>query len=349
MIDDARKKKISSSIKRVFPTVDNALEIVSKRAYLDQAKSQLESMELIESKESVLENLDSVYENAHSGLEKIKAGNERALTDQEAISTEAVILLEKRPPILIENNRFVSPPPEWQILENFRNEIEESILSVGRVNLSGNLNFDWVGTAFLVAEDVLMTNRHVAIEFSEGQGAEWAFKQGQSARVDYGQDASLLNHNEFRINGIIGVHDKYDLALLRVSGANGGKFPEPLKLAESVDESNIANKQVYVLGFPARDSRRNDPIEMDRIFQNIYNIKRLQPGTIMSMSQDDEGIVFHDASTLGGNSGSCVIDLRNNQVVGLHFGGRYLEKNNAVALWKLANDRLLQDAGVNFQ
>jgi V8-like Glu-specific endopeptidase len=54
----------------------------------------------------------------------------------------------------------------------------------------------------------------------------------------------------------------------------------------------------------------------------------------------------HDCSTLGGNSGSCVIDLESNRVLGLHFKGRYLEANWAVALWKLADDPLLKKAGV---
>ena len=55
-----------------------------------------------------------------------------------------------------------------------------------------------------------------------------------------------------------------------------------------------------------------------------------------------------DSSTLGGNSGSCVIDLEMNQVVGLHFGGLYREANQAVALWQLTEDPLLRSAGVNF-
>ena len=55
-----------------------------------------------------------------------------------------------------------------------------------------------------------------------------------------------------------------------------------------------------------------------------------------------------DASTLGGNSGSAVIDYDKGLVVGLHFGGRYLEGNNAVPLWKLVDDPLLKKAKVNF-
>ena len=38
----------------------------------------------------------------------------------------------------------------------------------------------------------------------------------------------------------------------------------------------------------------------------------------------------HDASTLGGNSGSAVIDLETGEAVGLHFAGSYLQANYAV-------------------
>jgi V8-like Glu-specific endopeptidase len=58
--------------------------------------------------------------------------------------------------------------------------------------------------------------------------------------------------------------------------------------------------------------------------------------------------MFHDASTLGGNSGSAVIDLETNQVIALHFGGAYLRYNQSVALWPLADDPLLVRAGVQF-
>ena len=58
--------------------------------------------------------------------------------------------------------------------------------------------------------------------------------------------------------------------------------------------------------------------------------------------------MFHDCSTLGGVSGSCVVDLDSNQVIGLHFAGLYMQYNEAVALWRLVDDPLLTDAGVNF-
>ena len=99
------------------------------------------------------------------------------------------------------------------------------------------------------------------------------------------------------------------------------------------------------MGYPAWDGRRNDPAEMRKIFGEIFEVKRLQPGEMTGLT----GKVFkHDCSTLGGNSGSCVVDLETHQVLGLHFGGRYLEGNTAVALWTLTGDPLLKQAKVNF-
>ena len=51
---------------------------------------------------------------------------------------------------------------------------------------------------------------------------------------------------------------------------------------------------------------------------------------------------------LGGNSGSCVIDVKTGQVVALHFAGRYLDANFAVPMFELAKDGRVHDGGVAF-
>jgi hypothetical protein len=86
---------------------------------------------------------------------------------------------------------------------------------------------------------------------------------------------------------------------------------------------------------------------MRSIFGDIFGVKRLQPGEIMAFF-DDEGLFNHDCSTLGGNSGSCVVDLASHQVLGLHFQGYYLQYNQAVALWQLTADPLFKRARVRF-
>jgi len=61
----------------------------------------------------------------------------------------------------------------------------------------------------------------------------------------------------------------------------------------------------------------------------------------------------HDSSTLGGNSGSAIIDVRTGEVIGLHFGlhfaGLYLQANYAVPTYELARDRRVAGLGVHFQ
>jgi hypothetical protein len=163
-----------------------------------------------------------------------------------------------------------------------------------------------------------------------------------------------------RVEGVIGIHPALDLALLRVVPSGGGGVPAKPLTVMSEDPGPLAGRDVYVLGYPAPD-HRNNPALQRSIFGDRFFVKRLQPGALMtapagaitrmepcSTGAEPEDVVFHDASTLGGNSGSCVIDLESNQVIGLHFAGEYMHYNEAVALWRLVDDPLLARAGVNF-
>ena len=111
--------------------------------------------------------------------------------------------------------------------------------------------------------------------------------------------------------------------------------------------ADLPGHPVYCVGYPAYDGRRNEPESMSRIFTDIYNVKRLQPGTTTELASQ-QNVVKHDCSTLGGNSGSPVFDLTDHRVLGLHFGGRYGLGNYAVPLWRMVEDPLLRRAEVNF-
>jgi hypothetical protein len=207
---------------------------------------------------------------------------------------------------------------------------------------------EWVGTGFLVAPSVLMTNRHVADEFSRRDfGDRWRFIPGITAQIDFAEEFQIPAAAEFSCVDVIGIHDGIDLALLRVEpSGDGSPLPDPLPVAGE-PPPHMRGWKVSIVGYPAWDGRRNDPEHMSRIFSDIYNVKRLQPGIIRSFVV--VGTSFsHDCSTLGGNSGSCVIDLQRGQVIGLHFAGRYRRSNKAVALWKLRESQLLRRAGVEF-
>ena len=342
------KNQIIELVKKSFQSLEN-VENLNYTEGVDNITNTEQPVTRSIVGEHPKENLTSLFESGQNGLKKIKK-NETDLTHRELIGLEAIIVLQHRPAIIIASNEFLPPPPEWKILEKNRNNIQATFPSIGRINVKGHPSHDWLGTGFMVGDDVIMTNEHVAIEFSRpGNNGQWTFRQGYSTSVDYDQDIAG-NHNEFKIKEIIGLHDNLDIALLRISTdptEDSKQLPKPLKIATDVDENKIKDSNVYVVGFPARDPLRNDPVEMDRIFAGVYGVKRLQPGNIMNID-DSTPIMTHDCSTLGGNSGSCVIDLETNNIIGLHFSGRYLQANKAISLWKLKNDPLLNKAGVNF-
>ncbi len=290
--------------------------------------------------------VERTAEGAKRAIRKIRRdGPDAQLDPEEIVGTEAIVLLVGRPAILIQDGHFFPPPTPWQKLEQYRDSIQTAIQSVGRIEVKGHPALDWIGTGWLVADDVVITNRHVAKEFTRQDGRRWVFEPGMRGRIDFHEEFGGGLASEFGLTEVIGVHDDIDLALFRVTRRSAGKsLPPPLTLVPRTVRPK-KGQQVYVIGFPASDSRRNDPDEMRRIFDNIYNVKRLQPGEVTGVS----GTTFkHDCSTLGGNSGSCVVDLESHRVIGLHYSGRYMESNKAVALWKLSNDSLLKKAGVRF-
>lgn len=204
-----------------------------------------------------------------------------------------------------------------------------AIRAVGRIEVENNPRFDWVGTGWLVDDDILVTNRHVAQEFGRARGAAFVFRAGpdrmdMSASVDFLREVDNPEQRAFRIADILHMEDENgpDLAFLRVEGS--GLAPK-IVLAEKPAKNE---QLVAVIGYPARDSRIPDRPLMDEIFGDIYNRKRLAPGQIIANVETE---LEHDCSTLGGNSGSVVLDLKTGEALGIHFAGRFLEANYAVA------------------
>jgi hypothetical protein len=329
-------------LSRVFPEED-----LGTRAIVG-AGGALESMNLHDLEDALRRHREEVLEAGKRALEKVRAEGENAKLDPpEALGLEVIVNLTARPAILIRNGHFLDPPPPWESLEADRASIEAAAQSVGRIQLAGNPQMHWVGTGFLAGEDVVITNRHVAEVFSVVDPSErWTFRPGMTANINYFEDPDAGEYPEFALTEIIGVHERFDLALFRAAVDTGGSgAPKPLTLASEPPEP-LDDRTIYVLGYPAF-SPYNGREAMRLIFADIYNVKRLQPGMVLT-ALEDAGLFNHDCSTLGGNSGSCVIDLETNDVIGLHFQGTYLKYNQAVALWELRDDQLLVEAGVAF-
>lgn len=313
------------------------------------------------------EERQRLLEVGAGALETLRAeGPAAALTVEAQLGVEAIVSVA-RPSLMMQDGAFGTPAPPWDdILGPYRASIESVAESVGRIDVPAFTQLPYAGTGFLVAEDVVMTNCHVAMVFSQsGSEGGWSFQPGLEVTLDLmedpdGQRAIGGPTRSMRIDGVIGIHPALDLALLRVTPPDSADATATPLTLMSEDPGSLSGRNLYVLGYPAPDHRSDRAIQRS-IFGDQYFVKCLQPGTAMSPPPDAitqmepcstgaelADVVFHDASTLGGNSGSCVVDLETNQVIGLHFAGLYMQYNEAVALWRLTGDPLLVGAGVNF-
>lgn len=246
---------------------------------------------------------------------------------------EAIILATGRPTLLVQQGTFEEPRLEiWkQRLVDARPALERVIPSVGRVEVISHPRFEWLGTAWVVDERTLVTNRHVAAEFARKQGSGYAFIRNPfgeevGVKVDFREEYKGEQSFEVRVEKVLYIADALpsqpDVAILLLSQHEG--LPAPLTLA---GRDPRKDDPIAVIGYPAFDTR-NDGVIMSRIFQDIFDVKRLAPGFV---SSSDESMVFeHDCTTLGGNSGSPVVNIETGEVVGLHFSGRFGVANFAV-------------------
>lgn len=291
-----------------------------------------------------IEDLLNVLTLGSKAMDRFSKGND--ISEDEKIALESIIILYGRPALLIQDDDFSEPPLEWQSLKDYRSSIQKVLRGVGRVELENHPTFPWVGTGFLAGPEILITNRHVAMEFTEYKNNHWNFIPKVKARVDYKEEYRQNTCAEFELEECLGIHQDYDLAIFKVAkqGLGGEKAPEPLTISKTAPDA-FKDLPVYVVGYPAWDGRRNDPIEMLRMFKEIFDVKRLQPGKNTGLK---DMIMSHDCSTLGGNSGSCVVDLKTGKVIGLHYGGQYLKENVSIPLWKLVDDPLLKKYDINW-
>jgi len=266
------------------------------------------------------------------------------LTLDECLGLCCVLLLYGRPAILIENGKLARVPAFWNVLEDQRDNIETVQRGVGRIGLVGHPEFDWAGTGFLVKDDCVLTTATVARVFAEAhRKGKWAFREGVSAWMDFATGVACPASGACRIIAIAGVDERHDLAVLEVEPqAETGGGPLPLSVSTTAS-FEPAGRLVYTVGIPARDARRGESERIARIFREVYNVKRVQPGILYDWHESEgERWLEHDCGMLGHSGGSCLVDLETHEVVGLHLHGRYLGRGIAAPMALLSETPLLR-------
>jgi len=253
------------------------------------------------------------------------------------LALETIVLRVGRPVLTISHDEAVLQfaDAESQVWKErlliAKQQLISAAKAVGKIELQNDPFYEWVGTGWLIDESIVVTNRHVAEVFGKNKGTGFVFRQGAGGKqveafIDFLQEADCPDELTFKIISILHIEDEIgpDMAFLRVELSDKKAISAPISLFTQLPAINLS---VAVIGYPARDSRISDQKLMLDIFGDVYDKKRLAPGQIIGSSANE---LLHDCSTLGGNSGSVVIDLTTGMAVGLHFAGKFLEKNFAV-------------------
>jgi endonuclease G len=299
-----------------------------------------------------LESLGGGLDGLSGRLDRMREGT---YVPGEDAGTEAIVLRLGRPVFLVQGS-VVTPPADTANFAQGESSVitarmteaapylNTTIPSVGRINLA-NHQMDWVGTGWVVHPEIAVTNRHVAQIFAARDGNAFPFRAAEGNRVvkasiDWRQEYARPDEAVVRAEEVLWIEPDGgpDLALMRIRATDddGNATPGPIPLMSQDDVDDSVGTWVAVIGYPARSSY-NRLDDQQRIFDGIYNVKRVAPGMVMAVLPD--GRLNHDATTLGGNSGSVVMDLATGQAVGLHFGGYEGDRNMAVQAPVIA-DRL---------
>jgi len=204
--------------------------------------------------------------------------------------------------------------PDWP---TFQESVKPNLYSIGRIDLFPK---EGIGTGFLVSDGIVVTNKHVLDVLSKGTGV---LEKGQGV-MRFKFEAGIADDEvPTNITGVVAVHDELDIALLKVEKQKFTKARKPLTVDPKPVESG---HPVVAIGYPFDDSKRN-PLFISALFGGKFGVKRAAPGEVSSTGPQS---IYHDCSTLGGNSGSPVLSMKTARVVGLHRDGYFLYRNEAV-------------------
>lgn len=233
--------------------------------------------------------------------------------------------------------------------------------AVCRIDLSfvGHL-----GTGFLISQTeahyIVATNAHVI----EGAIARhWLKYDELKLRCSFNVESNCSDLIYYELDRKFLMHNKLDIGFLYLRKENADRIGDILKISE-FPPRQTHNLKIGLIGHPSFNSNI-DPFPKIFGFGGEFGIKRLSFGCIKELSEKNwrnnvSETILHDASTLSGSSGSCIIDLETKLLLGIHFGGwpkdpvkvktddgpilaELFEANGAIPLWTLREDEFFMN------
>jgi S1-C subfamily serine protease len=261
-------------------------------------------------------------EDAARALDDLRHG--RVPTARELAALEWSIRL-LRPALLVGPHGQLPPLPaaypevgrEFPHWDRLCAQIAPLLASIGRIDRVWDGQRRLCGTGFLVSRDTILTNRHVLDDLSFGSRMLSDDMATIHFRYEHGGSPQ---EQAVKITGVRAYSRTHDLALLEIP-------PQPQRAPIPIaGRMPDAGEAVVALGFPGERSERN-PRFVDALFGSALGVKRGSPGRMLGASDPE---LTHDCSTLGGSSGSPLFSQERGDVVGVHFSGVFVWRNDAV-------------------
>ena len=281
----------------------------------------------------------------------------------EVYALEAVVRADGTRPSLLVRSGVVDPVQPLAAgwtgqLAAAGDRLTRAVAAIGRVEPTHPSGSDFFGTCWVVDDrnGLVLTNRHVLDAMVERLPHAVArttagFRVFDGAFVDFAAESGSADVRRYRIveaapSQVNGTDfARLDAAVLRIEPLPDGPQDVPDALTVSADPDGPLGRlaSYCIVGYPAQPVYASGTIEgvdwawvTRTLFGNVYGVKRLAPGMthrpLGSLPGDKRRWVFgHDATTLGGNSGSPALAWTDS-AFGLHFAGRSIDTNCAHAV-----------------
>ena len=294
-------------------------------------------------KPELYEIADKIVSDGGEALRVLRGEDDEDLAERGDVlgSLEAIVRTDgSRPSFMIRNGDVdftTSPPGTWENDINLSMDmLRDAFDCVGRIDVPGSPQ-GFQGTGFLVHDNLIITNRHVLQVTADWQAdGSWKVKPG--AAIDFGHEFNAresLNRRALKRVVFAGPdpirnfidHKKLDLALFELEPVAAPEARPRIVLGiDGTANWAQPQRQLYIVGYPGSPAPGQAPLNLlELLFQSTFGHKRIAPGELMTAQAGvHTWTIAHDATTLGGNSGSVVLLVDHEQVAaGLHYGGRW--------------------------
>ena len=237
----------------------------------------------------------------------------------------AIICKTGRPALRFDPTGDLEPQKLWRKGSARLLRVTDAARAVARIEIEGGV-FPWAGTAFVVAPRLALTASYVGDAIATSP-VVW---------LNFANNPADEPSRRIKVAAIERVHPRWRFCYLCL---DEDAPAAPLALASQDRYGDVNGCEIVAIGYSSFDQRNEHDVQ-NAIFDNVFDVKRVSPGKTLGLEHiaSTEPSILHDASTLGGSGGAPLIDTATGEVLGLHYSGLYLSKNQAMGAWNARGD-----------